>query len=204
MLLGVDFDNTIVSYDTVFHLVARERGLIPAEIEPSKDKIRDYLRACGREDEWIELQGYVYGARIAEAEPFPGVTDFFLRCRQIGLSVVIVSHKTLYPYAGPRYNLHRAAFQWLEEKGFFELSTIGISHDQVFLELTKKEKIQRIAALGCTHFIDDLPEFLSEAEFPTEVIRILFDPNDNYPSGYPFPRMRSWTQVNSILSEVTE
>ena len=191
MLVGVDFDNTIVSYDAVFHLVARERGLIPAEIDVSKDKIRDCLRTCGKEDEWTVLQGYVYGARIAEAEPFPGVIDFFLLCRQIGLGVVIVSHKTLYPYAGPRYNLHQAAFQWLEEKGFFESSTIGISQDQVFLELTKQEKIQRIAALGCTHFIDDLPEFLSEAEFPTEVIRILFDPNDNYPSGHPFQRMRS-------------
>jgi hypothetical protein len=34
------------------------------------------LRALGKEDVWTELQGYVYGARMAEAEAYPGVLDF--------------------------------------------------------------------------------------------------------------------------------
>jgi hypothetical protein len=36
----------------------------------------------------------------------------------------------------------------------------------VFLEPTKADKLTRIATLGCTHFIDDLPEFLSDPGFP--------------------------------------
>ena len=32
MILGVDFDNTIVAYDSLFHRVALERGLIPADL----------------------------------------------------------------------------------------------------------------------------------------------------------------------------
>ena len=32
----------------------------------------------------------------------------------------------------------------------------------MFFELTKEAKVARIGGLGCTHFIDDLPEFLRE------------------------------------------
>ena len=110
MRVGVDFDNTIVCYDDVFHRVAVEWGLIPAEIAASKGAVRDYLRAEGREDTWIEVQGYVYGNRFREAPPFPGVTEFFNRCEEQAVPISIISHRTRYPFAGPRYDLHEAAY----------------------------------------------------------------------------------------------
>ena len=37
MRIGVDFDNTIVCYDTLFHRLAVEEGLIPPDIPPRKE-----------------------------------------------------------------------------------------------------------------------------------------------------------------------
>jgi hypothetical protein len=108
MRVGLDFDNTIVRYDALFHRVALEGGWIPPGLPATKLQVRDHLRAHGREQTWIEMQGHVYGARMAEAEMFPGV-DRFLRWRASGLAVSIVSHKTQYPFAGPRHDLHEAS-----------------------------------------------------------------------------------------------
>ena len=41
MLIGIDFDNTIVCYDRVFHKAALEKGLIPADLPPSKGRVRE-------------------------------------------------------------------------------------------------------------------------------------------------------------------
>jgi 5'(3')-deoxyribonucleotidase len=66
--------------------------------------------------------------------------------------------------------------------------------------VTKQAKLQRIANQGCTHFIDDLPEFLGETNFPTNVKRILFDPNSNYPTEPRFVRVSSWTEVETLTT----
>ena len=63
MIVGVDFDTTIVGSDQLFHRVAVEQGLVPTATEPTKSAVRDQLRNTGQEDAWTELQGYVYGAR---------------------------------------------------------------------------------------------------------------------------------------------
>jgi hypothetical protein len=186
MLLGVDFDNTIVCYDQVFHAAAVRKGLIPPETPVVKNAVRDFLRKVDREDEWTELQGYVYGACMEEAQPFPGALEF-LRSR----SAFIISHKTRYPFLGPKYDLHEAARAWLVHR--------GLDGDHVFLELTKEAKLLRISATGCTHFIDDLPEFLAEPAFPVGVERILFDPN-NHHTGEPFRRATSWNQIGQFLA----
>src|SRR5207249_3156801 len=113
--------------------------------------------------------GYVYGACMAEATPFPGALEFFARHR---VEMYIISHKTRQPFLGNRYDLHASALEWLKSK--------GLAGDRVFLELTKDAKLNRIRDIGCTHFIDDLPEFLAEPTFPTTVERILFDPNSQH------------------------
>ncbi len=199
MHLGIDFDNTIVCYDQVFHQVALEQELIPPKVPVSKGQVRDHLRQCGMEDTWTELQGYVYGARMQDATPFPGVLECLARFVEHGITVCIISHKTRYPYLGPKYDLHQAAQQWLEQQGFFDPAQIGLSPDQVFFELTKQGKLDRIAKVSCTHFIDDLPEFLAELSFPSGVERILFDPNGNHPMGHRFQRITSWMEIEGII-----
>jgi hypothetical protein len=199
MVVGIDFDNTIVCCDQLFHRAAVQQGLIPREAGRSKGEVRDYLRARGREDDWTGLQGYVYGMLIREAPMFPGVRDFFLRCRDYGVGVCIISHKTRHPFLGRPYDLHGAAHEWLERQGFYDPRHIGLSRAQVFFELTKRDKLGRIGRVGCSHFIDDLPELLAEPEFPAGVERILFDPNRQHSDGGKFHRVTSWTEVEQRL-----
>ena len=199
MLLGIDFDNTIVCYDALFHRVCRERELIPAEVPVNKTDVRNYLRQAGREDAWTEMQGYVYGARMSEASPYPGVLDFFRACRAAALPCRIISHKTRRPFLGEPYDLHAAATGWLELHGFFDPTGLGLSRADAFFELTKEAKLSRIGAAGCTHFVDDLPEFLAEAAFPQNVHRILFDPNQLYTAETRFDRASSWPELATKL-----
>ena len=199
MLVGLDFDNTIVCYDEVFHRVAVETGLIPGHVPPTKNAVRDYLRREGREDEWTELQGTVYGPRLNDTPPFPGVLELLGRCVDLGVDVAIISHKTRHPYRGPCYDLHACARQWLERHGVFDPLRIGLSPSRAFFELSKEEKLRRIAATGCTHFVDDLPEFLAEPHFPNGVEKILFDPNDLYANEPELSRASSWEEIGALL-----
>jgi hypothetical protein len=200
LVIGVDFDNTIVCYDELFHKVCRERELISAEVPVNKSDVRNFLRRAGREDDWTEMQGYVYGVRMAEAKAFPGVKNFFRTFRSAGHTVYIVSHKTRFPFRGDQHDLHQAAVRWLEQEGFFDKKDIGMTREQVFFELTKEAKLQRIDALGCSHFIDDLPEFLAEPAFPAKADRVLFDPHELYPDETRFKRMVDWTEARQVLS----
>ena len=112
LLIGIDFDNTIVSYDKVFHKIAVESGYIPSKFPISKIKIRDYLRKHSVEDKWTEMQGLVYGPRMKDAYPFKGVSKFFRRCFEKNIKISIISHRTIHPYIGKKYNLHDSHRNW--------------------------------------------------------------------------------------------
>ena len=199
MIVGIDFDNTIVCYDRAFYHCALAKGLIPPSVLPAKNEIRNYLRINGQEEEWIELQGLVYGANMHEADLFPGVIDFFKRCVRQGITVYIISHKTQYPYRGPKYDLHKATYEWIKNQSFLSKTDTRLSN-VVFLELTKKEKIQRIITQKCTHFIDDLPEFLSDSAFPSGVHRILFDPHHLHADTDADIHVSSWSELSEWLT----
>ena len=115
------------------------------------------------------------------------------------MPVSIISHKTRYPFIGPQYDLHQSARDWLEQRGFFDAGRIGLARENVFFELTKEAKLERIRACGVSHFIDDLPELLSAPGFPNEVQRILFDPNGLYAGEGKFIRTKSWEQTHKLL-----
>ncbi len=193
MIIGVDFDNTIVCYDNLFYNTALDKGIIPKNLSMSKNSVRDYLRDACRENEWIELQGYIYGPGIFNAKPFEGVRDFFEICREKGLQAYIISHRTLNPYMGPKYDLHKYARQWLKRNRFYD-GVMGLKEENIFFELTGDKKIERIKIQKCTHFIDDLPEFLNGSKFPTSVKRMLFDPSGEIQNG-KFRIVRSWHQI---------
>jgi hypothetical protein len=197
--IGIDFDNTIVCYDTLFRRVALEQGLIPTDLPNNKGAVRDHLRAAGKEDLWTAMQGVVYGKRMNEAHAFPGVLDCLARLVRLDVPVFIVSHKTRFPYLGPKYDLHESALDWLKNQGVFDPAQIGMPREHVFFELTKPAKLGRIAALHCTHFIDDLPEILGDPDFPEGVQRLLFDPNDHHLAPPCCERLTSWRNVPSEL-----
>lgn len=199
MLIGVDFDNTIVCYDGLVHRAAVARGLIPATVAQSKGAVRDYLRAHDAEDQWTELQGHVYGQGIRDAVPFPGVVEFFACCRARGVTTCIVSHRTRYPFRGAPCDLHAAAHGWLGAHGFYDDARGGLTAGQVHFEITKEDKLARIGAVGCQLFIDDLPELLAEPEFPAGVERVLFDPAGRHRSTPAYRLATSWAQIAELL-----
>ena len=195
LLIGIDFDNTIICYDRVFHKLALESGLIPGDIPAGKNFIRNHLRRAGKEELWTEMQGLVYGDKIMEAESYPGVNDFFAYCKLKNIPTCIVSHKTRDPYRGPKYDLHEAGYKWLHAKGFLDEGKSGMSAEHVYFELTQGEKIHRIVSLKCTHFIDDLPEILMADGIPRNIKKILFDPPGNFQGISEVAHKRSWIEI---------
>jgi hypothetical protein len=176
MRIGIDFDNTLINYDRVFLDAARERGLVPATFSGSKREVRDAIRSLpDGELAWQRLQGHVYGAGIGGAVLFDGTGDFLRRSRARGLELFIVSHKTRYGHLDPtRVDLRQAALGWMEGQGFFAVDGFGLDPRRIFFEETRPAKLARIAALECTHFIDDLEEVFADPDFPPGVDRILF------------------------------
>lgn len=200
MLIGLDFDNTIVSYDALFYKVALEQALIPATTQANKVAVRDYLRSAGRETLWTEMQGVVYGARMEETLAYSGVVEFLQWAGRAGHALAIVSHKTRHPILGPKYDLHAAARAWISSH-LCENGQPLISFDQIFFELTKEEKLARITQLGCDLFLDDLPEILLADGFPLKTRRVLFDPEDSH-AKMVVPdalRVRSWHELAKLL-----
>jgi len=194
MVIGIDFDNTIVSYDALFHKVAVEQGAVPTSTLRTKLAVRDHLRAIDKEDLWTEMQGYVYGARMAEADAYPGVLNFFKWARANGITLCIVSHKTRHPFIGPAYDLHQAARRWIETHLIDENGDL-LPASRVFFEMTKEEKLNRIGTLGCDWFIDDLPEILLAPKFPKHVSPMLFDPDAHHTAVPTMPRLATWNAI---------
>lgn len=190
MRIGIDFDNTIVSYDDIFHEAAGELGLIGPGIGRDKTSVRDHLRGAGREKEWIILQGHVYGACMDKVSAYPGALDFVSRARDAGHDVKIISHKTRHANMGPRYDLHAAAKSFLTRTGFVGAAALGA--EDAYFEITREAKLERIVAESCDVFIDDLPELLTSADFPRGVARFLFDPHCVHSANGAYTVLRSW------------
>jgi hypothetical protein len=197
MKIGLDFDNTIVAYDQVFRSAAIGRGLIDDTVGAEKRAIRDRIRLLpDGELSWQRLQGYVYGTGIAQATMFDGVDSFLRRCGRERCPVVIVSHKTNFGHHdSARTNLRVAAVDWMTEHGFFGAEGYGVSVENVYFEGTRSEKLARISALGCTHFIDDLAEVLEDPAFPERVTRILFSPDGTDDRALAYFVCRTWRDV---------
>jgi hypothetical protein len=200
-IVGVDFDNTILTYDEVLSRIARERGLLGGEAARTKREIRDHIRRLpGGEIEWQKCQALSYGPRIGEARLIEGVPEFFRRCREEGVKVYVVSHKTensRYDTTGT--NLREAALGWMVANGFFEAEGLGLRRDQVFFAATRAEKIERVKQLGCTHFIDDLEETFLEERFPAGTVRLLYEPAGESTPPPEVTRMKSWRQIGEYF-----
>jgi hypothetical protein len=200
-ICGVDFDNTLVTYDELLARIACERGLLDANASQTKKKIRDHIRRLeDGEVEWQKCQALLYGSRIGEARLIEGVPQFFELCRTRGVKVYIVSHKTEFSrYDTTGTNLRAAAIQWMTENGFFESNRLGLTAGDIFFAGTRQEKIDRIGELRCTDFIDDLEETFLEEGFPTKTARILYEPGRDSPVPAGVACMKSWREINEYF-----
>ena len=149
MLLGIDFDNTIVCYDQVFHRIAQEQGLIPETVPVNKGR-RSAISATSeprkRVDRNARVTSTVPGS--AKPEPFPGVlriTSGKPLKRQV--MVCIISHKTRHPLQGaPARFAPQAAYRLARSARIFSTrQRLDCPRENVYLELTKSAKLERIA-----------------------------------------------------------
>ncbi len=209
--IGVDFDNTLIDYDEVMYQVALEQNLIPVNLKKSKIEIRNYIKTLSDgELKWRQLQAVVYGEKIKEAKLQEGVKEFFIFCKTKNISLFIVSHKTVYSNLYNQGNsLRDAALDWMEQQHFFDDGSF-FSKEKVFFEPTREEKIAKIKALGCTHFIDDLEEVFSSQYFPKEITGILYDPHKSYQlyqshqSPEPFVVFENWGKITNYFTSLQE
>ncbi len=198
--IGVDFDNTLAGYDEVFADAARETGLVAPEFRGDKRDVRAFCRSRpDGEADWMRLQGRVYGALMHKARLIDGVCGFFTRCRKAGVALFIVSHKTRYGhFDDSKIDLRDAAWAWMEGKGFFDSDDIGLSRENVFFESDRVTKVDRIAALSCSHFVDDLAEVFREPSFPPATRGILFT-NGRAAEPGPYLALSDWNAIGDAI-----
>lgn len=200
-IVGVDFDNTIVTYDEVLSRIVQERALVFGQAAQSKREIRDRIRRLpGGEIEWQKCQALLYGSRIGEARLIEGVPEFFRRCAENGVKTYVVSHKTEFSrFDTTGTNLREAALEWMVANGFFDADGLGLRREDVIFAATRAEKIQHIDDLECTHFIDDLEETFLEERFPAGTVRILFEPAACSPLPPEIIRLKSWREIGEYF-----
>ena len=200
-IVGVDFDNTLVSYDQLMYWLSIKKGLIEPSVTANKKIVRDAIRSLpDGEIAWQRVQALAYGPQILEAVPANGVTGFLQLCARGNFKVYIVSHKTEFAnYDETATNLHSAALLWLDRHRFLDRDDLGLSRENIYFELTRQQKIERLQQLGCTHFVDDLAETFQEDGFPDSVEKILYSPTpvDPVPPGIQF--VGDWQQITDYF-----
>ncbi len=175
--IGIDFDNTIVNYEDLFHQESIRRKLFKKSQKKknSKNNLKNKLISNNREEEWTSIQGIVYGKKMLKAKPYTGSVKFINKySNKKNFKIFIVSHKTLYPIIGEKINLHKISKNWIIKKKIFKNKKISWINKHVFFLQTKKEKIKKIIDLKCDYFIDDLNEILKK--LPKRIKTIHFDP----------------------------
>ena len=192
--IGLDLDNTLISYDRLFLQVAVERGLLPTGFTGSKRSVRDAVRLLSNgELAWRHLQAQVYGPAISGADAAVGALEFIRFARASGAELSIVSHKTTFSNLGTeRVNLRDGAREWLRTSGM--VGRDAVPEERVYFEDTREEKIARITALRCTHFIDDLEEVFNDPAFPVDTDRLLLTTSTTVPQG----RYRTFSSFHEI------
>lgn len=199
MRVGIDFDNTIVIYDELWHAYGRRYGL-PADVPADKASIRAWFwEQPDGNTPWTELQGIVYGTKLCEARLADGLEEFLLAARRKGVEISVISHKTRYPALGPRVDLREAAYAFLEQQGFFDPERFAVPRERVFFNETQAEKVARVGSEGCVAFVDDLPKVFEDGGFPSGVEKILYDRGANQAPGPGVVACQTWAEIQERL-----
>ena len=198
MKIGIDFDNTLISYDSIFFKTALKKGLINENLPQTKVAVRDYLRNLEKDHLFTQLQAEIYGPLIKKAEIFEGASKTLNTLSKKNI-LYIISHKTKYPYSGPKYDLRFYADTWLKKHNLHpncEESPIS----GIFYEEDINNKINRITNLNCDFFIDDLPSILNL--LPNSIHRILFNPNKYELKNDKFLDFNNWFQAAELIDSL--
>jgi hypothetical protein len=203
--IGLDLDNTIIDFDKAFGEVGAEIGLLPPDHGLiTKDAVKAFLRTPPHvEEDWMRLQGQVYGRHIGRARLYDGVAECVRAMRQRGVRISIVSHKTRHGhFDAARVGLWDAAQAWLEGQGFFSAEGFGLDRADLHFSETRAGKIATITRIGCRAFVDDLAEVLCDPQFPPGTERIWFAADKDAAEGAGLVPYRDWIAIARRLEEL--
>ncbi len=200
LVIGLDFDNTLIDYDQLFVELALEAGLTGIRPAMTKRELRDTVRLLPDGDiEWQKLQAMAYGLMIGRAKVARGATEFIAKCRQHGTSLKIISHKTRRAAHDPaQCDLWQTAMEFMRRHRFFDPEGLGFQGLDVFFEVTRQDKVRRITSLGCHIFVDDLEETFAEPGFPPGVMKVLFAARGPF-TGRDLVVARSWQEAGDVI-----
>lgn len=178
MRIGIDFDNTIASYEQIFYEIAQDANtnIKLSNIGVSyKTQLKTALSKRNNGDkEWQRIQGYVYGLGMPAAHIMYGFFDFILNCKINNWVVYIVSHKSQYGHFDKSFTqLRLAALDWMKNNNFFNDDDPLISKNNIFFLDTQDLKIKKIQELNLDLFIDDLLEVFQNPLFPRKTLKFL-------------------------------
>ncbi len=175
MIIGIDLDNTIISYDVAFLTVGKKLGLLPTYFCGSKKQIKSFLlESPDGQFNWEKLQGKVYGSEIESATLFPSVRESLAQfCADKRVEIYIISHKTELAHHDENHtNIREAATVFLTKCGILHHDML--TKNNIYFCNTLEQKVRTIAELKCDVFIDDLEIVLSHHLFPKNCKAILF------------------------------
>lgn len=159
MIIGIDLDNTIAIYNDAV------KKLPDGKQFSTKDDYSKYLIKKGENELWTELQGSLYGPLMQHAkmaENFDFALQYFAQCNY---KIKIISHRTIYPYKGKKYNLHKYAQKWINSNLITHFENYDLEF-QIYLCKTKEDKISKIRETKCNYFIDDLISIYEDMNYP--------------------------------------
>ncbi len=191
MRIGIDLDNTIVSYEKSLMRIASRLGIknIP---NPglAKQEIKKILNEnIGRDFRWQKIQGLLYGRLLKYADPMPGVLNFLSLCKVRGYKIFIVSHKTEFGHFDKtKTSLRESALEWIDANLIDGLSNPFLCHNNIYFASSQDEKINLIEQLDLDFFIDDLDEVLDKIT-NTHLKKLLF-------SSMPESKGLSWREIS--------
>ena len=199
MIIGIDFDNTIIDYSKLFQILAKEKKILKKNLKFNKELLKDFLIKDNRENEWTIIQGEIYGRYIMKAKLFRGFIKLFRYLLKRNIKIYIVSHKTKYPYLGKKINLRKAATKWIKKNIIDINKDLHFSMKDVYFENNIKKKINRIVKLKCDIFIDDLPQILNL--LPKNINKFLFNSSLKKKSKKNFKIIESWIEFYNLIKK---
>jgi hypothetical protein len=163
----------------------------------SKSRVKSYYQESEHGDVgWQEFQAQLYSEGLQYASLTPGVESFLKRASTSNTDVFIISHKTEYsPKANQRIALREVSTTFLKHN---DLIPHLVPSERVFYAATREEKVQQVSSLGLDFFVDDLPEMLAHPLMPSQMMKVLIDPEGAHMQA-PFHRVVDFADLESLV-----
>ena len=191
--LGIDLDNTIISYDDLIHNLAKKKfsKIKLSKNTKSKKIIKNKIIKFYNNDQWTKLQGIIYGEKILEAKLFSNFKEAIQKLKN-EFEIFIISHKTNKAAIGKDINLRSAAKKFLKKNDISFCKNELINKNKILFASTQKEKIKLIKNKGIDIFIDDLDIVLQA--LPNQIKKMHFSKKK-----YKFENFYDWKKITQIL-----